>query len=253
MFHGAEFHGVENLPEGAALFIGLHSTHNADIFPGQQMMYKFSGRVVRGLIHHLFYMCMPFARNLGLVPGTRGTAVELLKAGFYVGVLPGGAEEAMQGHENAYKLHPKWNERRGYAMVAMEANVPIVPTFARNVEEMKFNPIIYVLNLIGFTRVYSRASALPYGIGWFYSQVCLILYFMTTYLAVPVPVKVTNYIGKPIYPKPGQTADELAEEAKLALQALIDKHQPHGHSYLPGLMERLHSSPSKLLLKDKLQ
>ena len=52
--------------------------------------------------------------SLGLVVVTlkmpRSLALSLLKSGFWVVVIPGGAEEGMIGHENAYKVC--WPKKR---------------------------------------------------------------------------------------------------------------------------------------------
>merc|ERR1719336_914273 len=101
------------------------------------------GRVPRGLMHRQIWQFFPWLKYLGLVPGQRHTGKHLLKFGFLVGVLPGGAEEAMYGHEHAYTLHPKWDSRRGFAQVAIDAEVPIVPLFIRNVDEMRWDPILH--------------------------------------------------------------------------------------------------------------
>ena len=47
---------------------------------------------------------------MGSLAGERNTALSLLHSGFWVAVIPGGAEEGMVGHENAYKVC--WPKKR---------------------------------------------------------------------------------------------------------------------------------------------
>lgn len=133
--HRLSYVGNEKIPDGGALLIYIHSTHNVDIPFGIIGTYKATGKVVRGLVHRWVMMFFPVFAYLGMVPGYRDTALELLKAGHWVGVIPGGGEEAMRGWENKYNL--KWpKNRRGFAKVAIRANVPIVPILYQNIDEM---------------------------------------------------------------------------------------------------------------------
>ena len=47
---------------------------------------------------------------MGSVAGERKTALSLLHSGFWVAVIPGGADEGLVGHENAYNVY--WPEKR---------------------------------------------------------------------------------------------------------------------------------------------
>src|ERR1700738_4179725 len=122
-----------------------HATATAIHCPHYTGTQKHFGRVVRGLVHRNVMLSNPWLAYIGMVPGYRDTAVQLLKKGFWVGVIPGGGEEAMRGHENAYNLD--WPaKRRGFAKVAIKAGVPILPVFYQNAEEMRWNPILWLWN-----------------------------------------------------------------------------------------------------------
>eukprot|EP00475_Leptophrys_vorax_P001423 TRINITY_DN1076_c0_g1_i1.p1 TRINITY_DN1076_c0_g1~~TRINITY_DN1076_c0_g1_i1.p1 ORF type:complete len:204 (-),score=46.97 TRINITY_DN1076_c0_g1_i1:166-717(-) len=147
----------------------------------------------------------------------------------------------MYGHEHAYDLHPKWHERRGFVKVAREGGrVPILPWFIRNVEEMRFNPFFFVFNYLGLSKLYTeKLMTLPGLPGWIFKQIGMFVWFNLAWVGIPVPVKITYYIGKPIFPDyDKESDDEIAEKAREAMQNLINEHQPHKHSYLPGLIER---------------
>merc|ERR1712046_339274 len=109
------------------LLVSMHSTHNIDILTAVTMVSDKTGRAPRGLIHRRVYQMNPWVKHLGMVPGDRATAVKFLSDGYIAACLPGGGEEAMQGHESAYILGERWKDRRGYAHVAKEAGVRIYP------------------------------------------------------------------------------------------------------------------------------
>jgi len=241
-FHGFEVKGVENLPPPGkgALLISMHSTHNADILVACTGLHEATGgRAPRGLLHRIVFMFHPYTRYMGMVPGQRHTAKHLIQQGYLTCVLPGGAEEAMTGHDDAYNLHPRWKDRRGFAHVAQDADADIIPVFVKNAEEMRFSPIFYVCNRLGLTRAYTRLvdKRIP-GISWVLKQAGLGTWFCLSWLGIPVPVKVTMHIGKPISKRENDSVDDIAERSRAALQAMIHEHQPHGHQYLPGLRER---------------
>jgi len=241
-FHRFEVKGVENLPPAGkgALIISMHSTHNADILMACTGLHEATGgRVPRGLLHRIVFMFNPFTRYMGMVPGQRYTAKHLIRQGYLTCVLPGGGEEAMTGHENAYNLHPRWKDRRGFAHVAQDAGADIIPVFAQNGEEMRFSPIFYVCNRLGFTRSYQRLveKQIP-GLSWVLKQTGMATWFCLSWIGIPIPVKVTLHVGKPISKSESDSVDDIAERSREALQAMIKEHQPHGHQYLPGLRER---------------
>jgi len=246
LFHAYEAVGVEKLPpkgEGC-LLVSLHTTHNSDICTWGAMLCDQTGRAPRGLIHRRVYQFFPFVKYLGMVPGDRSTAVRMLKEGFLAACLPGGGEEAMTGHENAYKLHQRWEDRRGYAHVAKEAGVPVYPFFMQNAEEMRFNPVFWLGNRMRIGQACKKLQRLPV-IGSAVKALAMLVWFTFSWTtAIPVPVKTTTIIGDPVYTE-GKTVDEIAEETKTALQRLIDENQRHGHSYMPGLRSRL-SAEDKL-------
>lgn len=238
-FHAYEMVGVENLPpkgEGV-LLVSMHTTHNTDIFTAATMLHDQSGRAPRGLIHRRVYQCHPWIKHVGMVPGNRSTAVEFLRQGFAAACLPGGGEEAMEGHENAYTLGKRWEDRRGYAHVAKEASVKICPFFTQNCEEMRFNPFFWIGNRLRIGQAYNTLVMVP-AVGAIVKILAMTVWFVLSWTAaIPVPVKVTTFIGEPIETQ-NLSADEIAAATHEALQKLIDEKQPHGHSYGPGLKER---------------
>lgn len=240
-FHDFELEGLENLPPPGtgALLISIHTTHCVDIPMILTGLHEKTGRVPRGLMHRVLFQLCPFLRYLGLVPGKRNTGKHLLQQGFLTCVLPGGAEEGLCGHESAYTTHVRWADRRGYVHVAKDAGVDIIPVFTQNVEEMRFNPLVFFANKLGLTRKYQGLvdMRIP-ALSWCLKQLSMMIWGMTALLCVPVPVKVTLFCGAPVRVRAEDSVDDIADRARRGLDDLIAKHQPHGHAYLPGLRLR---------------
>jgi len=165
-----------------------------------------------------------------MVPGYRDTAVQLLKQGFWVGVIPGGGEEAMRGHENAYNLD--WPaKRRGFAKVAIKAQVPILPVFYQNCEEMRWNPLLWLWNKTYYgSRIYDSivAARIPYISSIVKTIAEFVWFFVATFFSIPMPAKVTAYVGEPIECNENSDIDEIREKSYNALRSLIAEHQPNG-------------------------
>ncbi|XP_053156800.1 transmembrane protein 68-like isoform X3 [Hemicordylus capensis] len=168
------------------------------------------GKVGHGL-HTFFYMNGCFNRTIE-------ECVNTLKKGHVLMIAPGGLEEGNAGGHN-YKLI--WGKRKGFAQVAIDAKVPIVPMFTRNIQEGYWTYAkMWVMEWIcKQTRIY----LLPQG--------------------GMLPVKLRTYIGEPIKYDQNITAEELAEKARIAVEALRDKHQKLPGNILRALGERFEMHP----------
>ncbi|CAF4424659.1 unnamed protein product, partial [Adineta steineri] len=117
---------------------------------------------------------------------------------------------------------------KGFVHVATEAQAPIVPTFLANQEEMRWNPILFFWNLFGLGRLYS--SILKLNIPIFtpiLNTIGEIVWFTMTWIQIPIPAKLTLYIGDPIsYDTSKDSIDDIVERSRNNLQALINRHQP---------------------------
>ncbi|CAF1000975.1 unnamed protein product [Adineta steineri] len=242
-FHDFEIIGMDKIdPKQSCLFISRHSTHNAEITGIIVCSYYETGRVIRSLIHRQLIPFFPVLRLLGCVPGQRDTAISLLNSGFWVAVIPGGGEEAMVGHENAYEV--RWpKKRKGFVHVATEAQAPIVPTFLANQEEMRWNPILFFWNLFGLGRLYSSILALNIPIFTpILNTIGEIVWFTMTWIQIPIPAKLTLYIGDPIsYDTSKDSIEDIVERSRNNLQALINRHQPQGKCYSNAIKQRIAS------------
>jgi 1-acyl-sn-glycerol-3-phosphate acyltransferase len=131
--------GLERVPrEGAVLLVGNHTVYGALDMPMFILeFYEKTGRMVRALGDH-FHFDLPvwgdLARKFGVVDGTRENCASLFRAGEPVLVFPGGGREVMKRKGEKYKL--VWKERVGFARMAIQFGVPIVPFASVGVEDM---------------------------------------------------------------------------------------------------------------------
>ncbi|XP_027745327.1 transmembrane protein 68-like [Empidonax traillii] len=216
IWHGYELHGVENLPEGPGILVYYHGAIPIDYLYFLSRLFLWKKRLCLSVADH-FVFRLPGLKLLlavtGVIPGTREECLLALKNGYLVSISPGGAREALFSDES-YQL--MWGNRKGFAQVALDAKVPIIPMYTQNVregyrtfKERRFFRKLYESTRLPFTP--------PYG---------------------GLPVKFRTYIGKPIPYDPNITTEELVEKTKTAVQALIRKHQTLPGNIWKALLER---------------
>ena len=105
---------------------------------------------------------------------------------------------------------------KGFVHVATQARVPIIPAFLANHEEMRWNPAQYLWNLFRLGRLFSYIvqlnipvlTPLLVGIG-------MGAWFSTTWIQIPIPAKLTLYIGDPVsYDMSKDSIDDVTEAAE---------------------------------------
>jgi 1-acyl-sn-glycerol-3-phosphate acyltransferase len=97
-------------------------------------------RLIRSVIDRNFRLTPGLEtvfRAFGCTSGGRDEIIKLLERGHLVGIAPGGGYEAQLGTSHDYAV--MWKERRGFAVVAKEAGVPIIPMFTENIREAVVN------------------------------------------------------------------------------------------------------------------
>ena len=148
-------------------------------------------------------------------PGTVTSCAKDLSDGNLLGLSPGGVYEAMFSDHKEYKL--QWKSRVGFAKIALEAGVPVIPVFTRNVREAvrTFNFSKRVMKWI-YDKIRFPISPI-YG-GW--------------------PVKLTTFIGDPIKYDPKDTPESLRDKCKEGIEKLITEHQRIPGSICVALFER---------------
>ena len=120
------------------LLAGNHTIYGVLDIPMLALgVYEETGRVVRGLgddNHFAVPVWRDILTRLGAVRGTRENCGRLFEAGEAVLVFPGGGREVFKHKGERYKL--VWKERVGFARLAIQYGVPIVPFASVGVEDM---------------------------------------------------------------------------------------------------------------------
>lgn len=125
-----ELRGTQVLPPGPCMIAGNHSGIGiADVvclLGARQQMPR--GRRMVGLMHDLFVSAPIIgwvARVSGAVRAHPAAAREALARGYDIVVFPGGGVDACRPFTQADRV--EFGSHRGYARIALEAGVPIVP------------------------------------------------------------------------------------------------------------------------------
>lgn len=205
-----EIKGLEHVPrEGGALMVFYHGLVPLDFWYFGMKLYRETGRHPVALVDRWLFKTPGlawFTRSVGGVSGEKGAALRVLQQGMLVGVSPGGTREAISGAKNNYRL--VWGHRLGFARLALEAQVPIIPGFTQNVEGLYHAPFA---DRPFFQKLYetTRLPLVPIiGLGPF-----------------PFPVKLTTWLGEPIVPLKDETPEELAARTRQSIESLIENHQ----------------------------
>jgi 1-acyl-sn-glycerol-3-phosphate acyltransferase len=176
-----EIVGLENIPQKkGALLANNHGLIMFDMLLLARRLVQI-GHPPRALAEHATWK-IPFMReiflNMGVVDGSPKNAIRLLRAGETVIVFPGGAREGLKPSTERYELF--WRDKYGFIKVAIASGVPIVPCFSAGIDHCYF--IINNGYELG-KKLFGTYLPLPIfmGLG-----------------AMPFPVKIKHYIGKPI-------------------------------------------------------
>ncbi|KYM86427.1 Transmembrane protein 68 [Atta colombica] len=222
IWHGYEIVGLENIPQDKpVLFIYYHGALPVDIYYFTSKVFLYNSRLVR-LVVDRFLFKIPgwsiFADILKIIPGTIQSCSAILKEGNMLAIAPGGVYEALFG-DSYYEL--MWQKRMGFAKVALDAKVSIVPFFTKNLRES--------FRTVSWGR-----------------RIWLKIYAKTKLPLVPIfggfPVKLVTYIGKPIPYDGNLTPEELQIKVADSLRDLIRKHQKVPGNITRALMERIRNT-----------
>ncbi|XP_053101927.1 transmembrane protein 68-like [Hemicordylus capensis] len=223
IWHGYEVHGIENVSEGPGLIIYYHAALPVDYLLFLTRLFLLKKRKCRTVADRFVFKLPGYKKILEvlyIMAGTKEDCLSVLKDGHLIAIAPGGTREA-QFSDHTYKTI--WRNRIGFAKIAIEAKVPIIPMFTQNVRE-------------GY-RTFGKI------------QVMQRLYESIRWPLLPVyggfPVKWRTYLGKPIPYDPNITPEELAEKAKISLQTLIERHQKLPGSIGTALLERFYTNSKK--------
>lgn len=229
IWHGYEVHGLENLPESdPALIIYYHGAIPIDLYYFLAQVLLCKNRLVHTVADHFLFKIPGFSilsECMKVFPGTIQTCANVLKEGNLLAISPGGVYESQFSHQ--YNL--MWKKRLGFAKVALDAKVSIIPMFTEN----------------------TREAFRTLSIG---RRLFLKLYAMTKFPFAPIyggfPVKMITHIGKSIPYDPDVTPEELQAKVANAVNELILKNQRKPGSIMHALLDRIPALKERHKLKD---
>ncbi|MCA9704281.1 MAG: 1-acyl-sn-glycerol-3-phosphate acyltransferase [Myxococcales bacterium] len=182
-YHSYEVIGLETFPRhGAVLVASTHSLATYENFLLGSMALDVLGRRPYILADDLIFKVPVVGtalREVGVVPGKRDAALEILGRGDLLGLGPGGMREALRSSRRKYEFD--WDGRMGFVWVAMTAGVPIVLAACPSADD-----------------IYTVAD-LPVT-SWMYDRYHLPLPLFRGLgpTLVPRPVKLRHVLGEPI-------------------------------------------------------
>jgi 1-acyl-sn-glycerol-3-phosphate acyltransferase len=207
--------GLENVPDcGPALLVANHS--GGIPYDGAMLMYGVyrehpRHRRVRPLVANFAFHSGWMAHVVGRIGGVRAsteTALPLLAAGNLVAVFPEGLRGVGKLYRERYRL-ARFG-RGGFARLAREAGVPLLPVAIVGAEEI--HPVI------------SKITALSEPLGIPYIPITPTFPWLGPLGLLPVPTKWTIQIAPPIAP-PATSSDEdnarVAEDVRTAIDGMI--------------------------------
>jgi 1-acyl-sn-glycerol-3-phosphate acyltransferase len=218
-WHRLALRGMEQVPRGAALLVGNHNG-GANPVDGLFLIewYRRRGMTdpVYVLAHEFFFEHLRLTSLLarfGVIRAAPAEAARRLREGAKVLVFPGGDVDSLRPWSARREVH--FVGRRGYARLAMETGVPIVPVVSAGAHEsfVVLGQGRGVARALGITRRLRYGSfpvtlAFPWGL-------CV---GPTAYLPyVPLPTKVTVEFGAPIDPASHADAASLAGAVESAM------------------------------------
>lgn len=172
--------GMENIPQkGPAMLVLNHGLMPFDMVLLAGRLYREYSRKARVLIHERSWNLPIFreiALNMGIMNASPENAARLLEKGEIISVFPGGEREGLKPSSQKYQL--LWEGRYGFIKTAMKTQSPIIPCMSVGIDDL--------FHVMDRNLPFLKALPLPLflGLGVF-----------------PLPVKITHYIGKPIYCK----------------------------------------------------
>ncbi|CAM4868141.1 unnamed protein product [Rotaria socialis] len=195
IWHGYEVEGLENIPtEGPALIIFYHAALPIDFYYLFAKIWLYRNRRIRVVADKFVFKIPGLAtllEALEIQPSTSTMCKLMLEEGHILAISPGGVREALFGDQN-YQLI--WKQRKGFAKVAIEAKVPIIPMFTKNCREA-VRAMTLGRRFLSYIYEKTRLPLVPiYGI---------------------FPVKLITYLGEPIPYDPSVTPEALANRVDI--------------------------------------
>lgn len=223
-YHRLDVLGLDNLPEGPAVLVGNHSGGVSPI-DGTFLAYYYRAvgyeKPVYIFAHDLLFKHPWIARTLrsiGFAPAGRDTARRVLEAGHKMLVYPGGDLDNVRPYRDRGKI--VLAGRQGFARLALEHGVPIVPVVSAGSHETfivlsQGRRLARALGLPRLLRLHSLPIILALPWGMMVGPMALLPH-------LPLPSKVTVQIGQPISTAHRPSVDELYQHVEQTMQHMLD-------------------------------
>lgn len=217
-WHAHEMIGLENIPsKGPALLCMYHGTIPLDVYYLLAKLLLYKKRRLKIIVDHFLFKLPGLKCVLdvfGCFTGPATECVRTLRKGHLLAIYPGGVREAIFSSDQ-YEI--KWNNRTGFAKVALAARVPIIPVFTQNCRE-------------SFKIIHAGQGIRQ----WIYekTRIPLVLYYGA------FPVKLKTYIGPRIEYDASMSPQEVAKLCEDAIVKMIEDHQRIPGSVIGGLKDR---------------
>lgn len=219
IWHGYEVVGLDSLKslDKPVLFIFFHGAISVDLGIFLNYLTVKYGKTVYSVSDKLLHKLSVYKASRSIqncIEGSREECVRVLRQGDSLMIAPGGSFEAMFGDINYNLL---WRNRVGFAKVAQEAKVDIIPVFTRNIQEA-FRPVPLFQKLLMNFYLKTRIPLMPMFGGF--------------------PVKLKTYVGKPIKIKGCENPEDIRNEVESELRSMILANQVIPGSIWNALLER---------------
>jgi 1-acyl-sn-glycerol-3-phosphate acyltransferase len=233
-YHRASINGAERISRsGAAVIVSNHGRLTFDSFILIRLILRTRRRLAHLMADHLWFRSPLLARvfsSVGAADGTRENASHVLGQGELVLTYPGGVREITGGRFGCE--HIDWEGRRGFARVAIEAGVPVIPVVGIGVNSglvfVSSGRLLGKMLFQGILRLGPRYEEYrnPLAIGIIPVPLPLALA-----VCLPLPCRLAYFVGEPLDPPlrlRGETAREheerFAQQVIDSMRELIDKH-----------------------------
>jgi 1-acyl-sn-glycerol-3-phosphate acyltransferase len=227
--------GVERVPGGPALIVGNHTGGLMFVSP---FLFAAEFYKRRGTDEHIYFLThdmvvqIPYLGNIvmkgGVIRASHENSHKVFRAGHKLAVFPGGAHEAFKPFSDRNRI--SFNGHTGFARLAIECNVPIVPLV-----DVGGHETFFVLDRgestaksLGIDKIFRLPTfpislALPWPV------------MPGPFFYLPLPAKIEIEAGEPIYPSKvlrGVKGKEnrvkrLAEITITTMQEMADRIQSH--------------------------
>jgi 1-acyl-sn-glycerol-3-phosphate acyltransferase len=177
-------------------------------------------RPVTALTHEMAWTLRvgPFVEALGSRPASRESALDAFARGEHVLVLPGGDLDGFKSFQDRHRI--VFGGRTGFAALAVEAGVPIVPIVSAGAGDSLLvlsdgQGIAKALRLDRLLRTKTAPVTISVPWGLNVGAAGLLPY-------LPLPSKLLTRVLPPVALAPDETAEELAARVESLMQETLD-------------------------------